>query len=54
METKKKRIIHSPEFKTEVLKLSEKVGVAKLKRQLVVQAEEIDIVKKQPPTSQKI
>ncbi len=28
MTNKKKRIIHSPEFKTEALKLAEKVGVA--------------------------
>lgn len=81
---KKKRIIHSPEFKVQTLKLAEKVGViaaasqlslhesliyaqrktvkkgtttsqrkqelavevAKLKRLLVAQAEELDIVKK--------
>lgn len=81
---KKKRIIHSPEFKAETLKLADKVGVAvaarqlslhesqiyawrktvnkgtttsqreqelaaevaKLKRQLAEQAEELDIVKK--------
>lgn len=84
MTSKKKRIIHSLEFKAETLKLVEKVGVAaaarqlslhesqiygwrkaakkdtttsqreqelatevaKLKRQLVEQAEELDIVKK--------
>ncbi len=82
MTNKKKRIIHSPEFKAEALKLAEKVGVAaaarqlslhesqiygwrkavkkdtttsqrelaaevaKLKRQLAEQAEELDIVKK--------
>lgn len=28
MTSKKKRIIHSPEFKAETLKLAEKVGVA--------------------------
>ncbi len=84
MTSKKKRIIHFPEFKVEALKLAEKVGVAatarqlslhesqnygwrkaakkgtstsqrekdlaaevaKLKRQLAEQAEELDIVKK--------
>ncbi len=84
MTNKKKRILHSPEFKAEALKLAEKVGVAatanqlslhesqiygwrkaatkdtsssqrekdlavevaKLKRQLAEQAEELDIVKK--------
>ncbi|PMP40896.1 transposase [Vibrio splendidus] len=84
MTSKKKRIIHSPEFEAETLKLAEKVGVsaaerqlslhesriygwrkttkknsnisqreqefsveiAKLKRQLAEQAEELEIVKK--------
>ncbi len=84
MTSKKKRIIHSPEFKAETLKLAEKLGVAaaarqlslhesriygwrkatkknsnisqreqelavevaKLKRQLAEQAEELEIVKK--------
>lgn len=34
MTSKKKRIIHSPEFKAEALKLAEKVGVAATARQL--------------------
>ncbi len=34
MTNKKKRIIHSPEFKAEALKLAEKVGVAAAARQL--------------------
>lgn len=91
MTNKKKRIIHSPEFKAEAeaLKLAEKVGVAatarqlslhesqiygwrkavkkdtttsqreqelaaevaKLRRLLAEQAEELDIVKRPPPTS---
>ena len=33
MTSKKKRIIHSPEFKAETLKLAEKVGVAAAARQ---------------------
>lgn len=50
MTTKKTRIKHSPEFKAETLKLAEKVGVAavevaKLKRQLAEQAEELEILK---------
>ncbi|UTZ41385.1 hypothetical protein [Vibrio campbellii] len=36
MTSKKKRIIHSPEFKAEALKLAEKVGVAAAARQLSV------------------
>ncbi len=92
MTSKKKRIIYSPEFKAETLKLAEKVGVAaaarqlllhesqiygwrkaakgdtstsqrerdlaaevaKLKRQLAEQAEELDTVKKVASTAQKI
>jgi len=84
MTIKKKRIIHSPEFKAEALKLAEKIGVAaaarplslyqsqiyawrkatqkeatiserekelayevaKLKRQLAEQTEELEIIKK--------
>ncbi|EPQ9998720.1 hypothetical protein [Vibrio vulnificus] len=34
MTNKKKRIIHSPEFKAETLKQAEKVGVAAAARQL--------------------
>ncbi|GMM91214.1 hypothetical protein MTsN2n6_41900 [Vibrio fortis] len=34
MTNKKKRIIHSPEFKAEALKLAEKMGVAAAARQL--------------------
>lgn len=90
--TKKDTYYPSPEFKTETLKLAEKVEVAaaatllslhesqiydwcktvkkgtitsqreqelaaevaKLKRQLAEQAEELDIVKRPPPTSRKI
>ncbi len=37
MTNKKKRIIHSPEFKAEALKLAEKVGVAAAARQLSLQ-----------------
>ncbi|SBT15695.1 hypothetical protein VCE7224_04500 [Vibrio celticus] len=33
MTSKKKRIIHSPEYKAETLKLAEKVGVATAARQ---------------------
>ena len=35
MTSKKKRIIHSPEFKAESLKLADKVGVAATARQLL-------------------
>ena len=52
MTNKKKRIIHSPEFRAETLKLAEKVGVAavaKLKRLLAEQTEELDT-----PTLRKI
>ncbi len=34
MTNKKKRIIHSPEFKAEALKLAEKVGVVAVAKQL--------------------
>jgi transposase len=41
MTNKKKRIIHSPEFKTETLKLAEKVGVAAAARQLSLHESQI-------------
>lgn len=40
MTKKKKRIIHFHEFKTETLKLSEKVGVAAAARQLSLRLEQ--------------
>ena len=41
MASKKKRIIHSPEFKAEALKLAEKVGVAAPARQLSLHESQI-------------
>ncbi|WP_102371156.1 IS3 family transposase [Vibrio lentus] len=41
MTSKKKRIIHSPEFKAETLKLAEKVGVAAAARQLSLHESQI-------------
>lgn len=41
MTSKKKRIIHSPEFKAETLKLAEKVGVAAVTRQLSLHESQI-------------
>ncbi|MDA0155890.1 IS3 family transposase [Vibrio sp. Makdt] len=41
MTSKKKRIIHSPEFKAETLKLAEKVGVATAARQLSLHESQI-------------
>ncbi|MGO2509744.1 MAG: IS3 family transposase [Vibrio hibernica] len=41
MTNKKKRIIHSPEFKAETLKLAEKVGVAAAARQLSLHESQI-------------
>ncbi|TKF74084.1 IS3 family transposase [Vibrio kanaloae] len=41
MTSKKKRIIHSPEFKVETLKLAEKVGVATAARQLSLHESQI-------------
>lgn len=41
MTNKKKRIIHSPEFKAEALKLAEKVGVAAAERQLSIHESQI-------------
>lgn len=41
MTNKKKRNIHSPEFKAEVLKLAEKVGVASAARQLSLHESQI-------------
>ncbi|HGS4806107.1 TPA: transposase, partial [Vibrio parahaemolyticus] len=41
MTNKKKRIIHSPEFKAEALKLAEKVGVAAAVRQLSLHESQI-------------
>jgi transposase-like protein len=41
MTDKKKRIIHSPEFKAEALKLAEKVGVVAAARQLSLHESQI-------------
>ena len=41
MKSKKKRILHSSEFKTETLKLAEKVGVAAAARQLSLHESQI-------------
>ncbi|ENV5864701.1 hypothetical protein ACFJ9Q_002351 [Vibrio parahaemolyticus] len=41
MTNKKKRIIRSPEFKAEALKLAEKVGVAAATRQLSLHESQI-------------
>ncbi|KUJ00112.1 transposase [Vibrio sp. MEBiC08052] len=41
MTNKKKRIIHSPEFKAETLTLAEKVGVAAAARQLSLHESQI-------------
>ncbi len=41
MANKKKRIIHSPEFEAEALKLAEKVGVAATARQLSLHESQI-------------
>ena len=41
MTSKKKRIIHSPEFKAKTLKLAEKVGVAAAARQLSLHESQI-------------
>ncbi len=41
MTSKKKRIIHFPEFKVEALKLAEKVGVAAAARQLSLHESQI-------------
>ncbi|EHU4838223.1 IS3 family transposase [Vibrio parahaemolyticus] len=57
MTNKKKRIIHSPEFKAETLKLAEKVGVAAAARQLSLHESQIyawrKTVKKNTTTSQR-
>ncbi len=57
MTNKKKRIIHSPEFKAEALKLVEKVGVAATARQLSLHESQIygwrKAVKKDTTTSQR-
>lgn len=41
MKSKKKRIIHSPEFKAETLKLADKVGIAAAARQLSLHESQI-------------
>lgn len=41
MTNKKKRSIHSPEFKAEILKLAEKVGVVVAARQLSMHESQI-------------
>ncbi|KFK52276.1 transposase [Vibrio vulnificus] len=41
MTSKKKRIIHSPAFKAEALKLAEKVGIAAAARQLSLHVSQI-------------
>ena len=50
MSTKKIRKTHTAEFKAEALKLADKIGVAaevaRLKRQLAEQAEDLAILKK--------
>lgn len=57
MTNKKKRIIHSPEFKAETLKLAENVGVAAAARQLSLHESQIyawrKTVKKDTTTSQR-
>ncbi|HCH5064659.1 TPA: IS3 family transposase [Vibrio parahaemolyticus] len=57
MTNKKKRIIHSPEFKAEALKLAEKVGVVAAARQLSLHESQIygwrKAVKKDTTTSQR-
>ncbi len=57
MTSKKKRIIHSPEFKAEALKLAEKVGVAAAARQLSLHESQIygwrKAAKKETSTSQR-
>ncbi|APC90667.1 Mobile element protein (plasmid) [Vibrio parahaemolyticus] len=57
MISKKKRIIHSPEFKAEALKLAEKVGVAAAARQLSLHESQIyggrKAAKKNSNTSQR-
>lgn len=57
MRKKKKRIIHSPEFKVETLKLAEKVGVAAAARQLSLHKSQIyawrKTVRKGTTTSQR-
>ncbi len=57
MTNKKKRIIHSPEFKAETLKLAEKVGVAAAARQLSLHESQIyawrKTAKKDTTTSQR-
>ncbi|EGR0698044.1 IS3 family transposase [Vibrio parahaemolyticus] len=57
MTNKKKRIIHSPEFKAEALKLAEKVGVAAAARPLSLHESQIygwrKAVKKDTTTSQR-
>lgn len=57
MTKKKKRIIHSPEFKVETLKLAEKAGVAAAARQLSLHESQIyawrKTVRKGTTTSQR-
>ena len=53
MINKKKRIIHSPEFKAETLKLAEKVGVAAAARQLSLRESQIYAWRKNTTTSQR-
>ncbi|OQU34352.1 transposase, partial [Vibrio parahaemolyticus] len=57
MTNKKKRIIHSPEFKAEALKLAEKVGVVAAARQLSLHESQIygwrKAVKKDTTTNQR-
>ena len=57
MTTKKTRIKHSPEFKTEALKLADKVGVAAAARQLSLHESQIygwrKVAKKDSTTTQR-
>ena len=46
MTNKKKRIIHSPEFKAEALKLAQRVGVAAAARQLSLHGSQIYALRK--------
>ena len=48
MTNKKKRILHSPEFKAEALKLAEKVGVAAAARQLSLHESRSTVGVRQP------